>query len=47
MGWERIILVRLHIREESVSVISAYALEIELDKTSKQQFWKDMDRFMM
>jgi hypothetical protein len=40
---DRIILVRLVIRDLVLNVISAYAPQVGLSESSKSQFWEDLD----
>ena len=43
---DRILLIKLILGDKEVNVISAYAPQIGLNDTSKQQFWEDLDVVM-
>jgi hypothetical protein len=40
---DRIILVRLVVRDSALNVISAYAPQVGLSESTKRQFWEDLD----
>ncbi|KAJ7942760.1 Retrovirus-related Pol polyprotein LINE-1 [Quillaja saponaria] len=43
---DRIILVKLMIDEETFNIISAYALQIGLDESTKKAFWEDLEEII-
>ena len=43
---DRILLVKLILGREIFNIISVYAPQIELDESSKRQFWEDLDEIV-